>query len=761
MRVLDTRPERESRWRRLRPARTVLTVTAALMVVTGGWLVLRAVVPTDGSPVISDPGFRGGLTVDPLHDDGAGLQPNDVVVAVDGVRVDDWLGDSSPDRPRIRDGAQLTYRVVRDGRDQDVRVSLRRDGLSADRLRDNSGILLAALVVFGLGLFTVYRRPDRPPARALLVLGAGLLSYAVFTTFGYDTADVVGARIVFVVGVVGAVGALTVWSAAAAHLALTFPAPPVALDRRPRLIAAVYVVSFALTAGVQAALLLSGRATLTRFDDLATIAGLVLTVLVLLTLAGLVRTLLRATRDPAARAQGILVASGLTITVVTLFVANLVAGDQKWPAWLAALVVLPVPVTIAIAIVRGEFLGIRAVVNRTLVYGALTAILLAVFAASVAVIGVVVGDTGIASTFLATGVVAVVLAPVRTSLQRGVDRLLYGERGDPVRVLGALGHRLEAAVPAGEVLPAVADTVATTLNFPYVALRTGSGSDACLACERGEPVTETQVLPLVHQGVTVGELVIGARRGERSISAHDQALLADVARQIAASVSAAALLTDLAASRSRLAVAREEERARLRHDLHDRLGPHLVGLSLQLDTLQSRIEDASTADAIGRAHAEATRALDEVRRISRGLRPAELEELGLVEAISAAVVRLTVADDDHSWRASIDAAVQLGPVPADVEAAAYQIALEALSNAYRHSGGHSARVRVGIDADGSELTIEIADDGRGIDHGAPPGVGIQSMHERATSVHGWVQVAAGPVGGTVVRARLPLTDNRE
>ncbi|MGZ5041910.1 MAG: MFS transporter, partial [Usitatibacter sp.] len=228
---------------------------------------------------------------------------------------------------------------------------------------------------------------------------------------------------------------------------------------------------------------------------------------------------------------------------------------------------------------------------------------------------------------LATGAAAIAFAPARAGVQRRVDHMLYGQRGDPSRVLGALGQRLEAALPPDQVLPAIAETLATTLNLPYVALRTGSGPDARLACERGEPVAEPYVVPLIHQGRLVGELVTGARRGERSIGSHDAQLLAEVARQIATAVSAAGLVTDLAASRSRLAVAREEERAQLRHDLHDRLGPHLVGLSLQLDALATRAHDGEMTNAIVRAHDEATRALDEVRRISRGLRPAELEEL--------------------------------------------------------------------------------------------------------------------------------------
>jgi signal transduction histidine kinase len=735
-------------------------VVLALAALAGSWMAVRAVVADDGAPVIADPGFGSGLTVDPLADGVTGLRPNDVVVAVDAVSLDDWLRGSSRSRPRVRDGAELTYRVQHGAHTRDVPVVLGHDSLTVDRLRANGGIVLAAVAIFLLSLYTVWRRPDVPAARALFVFGGGLVAYTVFTSFAYDTADVAGARAVFLFGHLGGVAALTVWSAAATHLALTFPAPPAALVRNRWSIPALYGVALLLTAGAQGVLLLSGRATLAGLDALTSAENVVLTVLALAALAALVRTLARMRRDEAIRAQGALVAAGLAVTAVAVLTANLVAGDRKWPAWFDAALFLPLPVTIAVAIVQGRFLGIRAVVNRTLVYASLTAILLGVYAGAVAAVGAVVGDTGLSSTFLATGVVAVAFAPLRGSLQHAVDRLLYGERGDPSKVLGALGHRLEAAVPPDEVLPVITETVATTLNLPYVALRTGAGPDARLACERGEPVRDPHIVPLVHQGVAVGELLVGPRRGERAVSASDQEVLADIARQIATAVSAAGLYTQLVASRSRLAVAREEERARLRHDLHDRLGPHLVGLSLQLDTLQRQVGEPSTAAALGAAHDEATRALDEVRRISRGLRPAELDELGLVEAIGAAAARLSVADDQGAWHASVDAALQLGAMPADVEVAAYQIALEALSNAYRHSGGRAARVRLGIDAAGSQLTVEIADDGRGIDPDATAGVGIQSMRERAGSVRGELRIRDAASGGTVVSAILPLVDDR-
>ena len=755
MRDLDARTATEEGWARLRPAAGAIALAVALLVVTAGWWVLRAAVASDAAPVTPEPGFKSGLTVDVLSDDDTALRPGDVVVGVNGTPVDDWLGRSTPTRPRVADGERFTYRVDHDGQQRDVAVTLER-GLDPDRLRENSGILVTVLAIFGLGLYCVYRRPEQSAARVLLMVGVGLVAYSGFTTFSYDSADVAGARLVFAVGLLGSTGTLILWTAAVAHLALTYPTPVTLLQRRPWLVPVSYAGALALTVGAQALLFASGRATLSSWNALTNLSDVILWALGVVTLVGLVRTVMRIRREPASGRQGAIVALGLAITIVGLGIANLVAGDTKFPAWLDLVIFLPFPTAVAIAIVRGEFLDIRAVVNRTFVYGSLTAILLAVYTLIVVGIGAVVGSTGLASSALAAGVVAVAFAPLRASLQRAVDRLLYGERGDPVRVLGSLGHRLADAVPADEVLPAVVETVATTLNLPYVALRTGSGPDAQLACERGEPPAEPHVVQLVHQGEAVGSLLVGPRRGERAISERDDRLLMDVAGQIAAAVSATRLLTDLAASRSRLAVEREEERARVRHDLHDRLGPHLVGLSLQLDYLQSRVDNTDDRAAIVRAHEEARRALDEVRRISRGLRPAELEELGLVEAIGAAAVRLTVGDDTNGWRATVDAAIQLGAIAPDVEAAAYQIAIEALSNAYRHSHGHGARVHLGIDRAGTTLTVEISDDGHGIDLDAPAGVGLRSMQERAHAVGGDLAITSAENGGTVVRANLPL-----
>lgn len=715
-------------------------------------------VPTDGAPVFTGPGFSRGLTVDPRPGDPTPLRRRDVVVAVEGVPVDRLLSGRGPQAAQLQAGTQLDYRVLRDGDVVEVPVQLRHGGLVAERLRENATPLVG-LVIVVFGAYTVLRRPEQPAARALLVLGAGFVSYDVFDVLSADVADLVAARWLFIAGIGGTLLPLAAWNAAGAHMVLSFPSPPTTVRARPWLIPVLYATALAPSLAITFYLVWDG-ATLTGLARLHTALVVVLWAMVVLSIFGLIRIVVLARRDATTRRQVALVVLGVGTTVMIFSVANVVAGGsgQRWPWWFNAVAFLPMVAALAAAIVRGEFLDIRATINRVSLYASLTGVLLGLFSGTVAIAGALVGRSGASETLPATAAVAVAFAPVRARLQRGIDRLLYGERGDPARVLDALGRRLEAALPPDQVLPTMVEVVALALRLPYVAIRTAAGEAGQLACERGEPPSEPELVPLVYQGHRVGELVVGPRRGERSLSATDRVLLGDVARHAAAAVSASGLITEIAASRSRLAVAREEERARLRHDLHDRLGSHLVGLNLQLDTLARQTTDAVIGEGIRRAGSEADRALDEVRRISRGLRPAELDELGLVAAVSAVTARLTVGDHDNGWHASVTAAVQLPVLPAATEAAAYHIAVEALTNAYRHSGADHAQVRISVNSVSSRLTIEISDDGSGIAAQSTEGVGLRSMHERAARVGGQLEISNG-LRGTVVRAELPLDTN--
>ena len=215
----------------------------------------------------------------------------------------------------------------------------------------------------------------------------------------------------------------------------------------------------------------------------------------------------------------------------------------------------------------------------------------------------------------------------------------------------------------------------------------------------------------------------------------------------------------LARSRGQIVAAREEERRRLRRDLHDGLGPTLAAIGLKLDVARERAatDAASVAPLLDEIRTDVRSVISHVRRLARELRPPTLDSLGLAGAIGQQAAALG-GGSGPSIVVEIDGS--LPPLPAAVEVVAYRIATEAMANAVRHAAATSCIVRLTVDRDG--LVVEVTDDGRGIDPSASTGVGLRSIDERAAEVGGDVDLLARPGGGTIVRARLPLSgDDRQ
>jgi signal transduction histidine kinase len=405
---------------------------------------------------------------------------------------------------------------------------------------------------------------------------------------------------------------------------------------------------------------------------------------------------------------------------------------------------------LSVAILRHRLLDIDVVINRTLVFVALTALVVGLYVAVVAVIEAALGEpTHVGPGLVATALVAVVFAPARNRLQRGVDRLLYGERKNPYRVMTQLGRRLASDGDSGE-LAVVVETVVQALKLPYAAIFDASGRPVASTGTPGARVVE---YPLSYQGSAIGHLLVSPAPGAGDFGRDEQRLLTDLARQVGAAVHAVQLSGALQASRQRLVTAKEEERLRLRRDLHDGLGPKLAALGLKLDAARSMVDTrpGEARDLLGAVKGDIRETIDDIRRLVYGLRPPALDELGLAGAIRERVQSFAAGAGPELV---VEAPDRLPPLPAAVEVAAYWIANEAITNVVRHASARRCEVRLEL---ADELRLCVRDDGVGLADGWRAGVGTSSMAERASELGGEL-VLRGRADrpGTEVHARIPL-----
>jgi signal transduction histidine kinase len=419
---------------------------------------------------------------------------------------------------------------------------------------------------------------------------------------------------------------------------------------------------------------------------------------------------------------------------------------------------LLIPLSFGMAILRYRLWDIDVLINRTLVYGALTACVVAIYVLVVGYLGSLFHTSGnLVISLIATGLVAVLFAPLRDWLQRGVNRLMYGERDDPYGVISRLGQRLETTLDPRAVLPAVAETVAHALKLPHVAIELKRREEYETGAEYGRPAGEPLRLPLVYGTETVGRIVLSPRAPGEAFGPADRRLLEDLARQAGITAHAVRLTNDLQRSREHLVTAREEERRRLRRNLHDGLGPALSSAMLKLSAARRLLPPSSPADdLIVEVRDDMRTTVDDVRGIVYDLRPPVLDQLGLVPAIRDYAEQC--ASDDVGLRITVEAPEHLPPLPAAVEVAAYHIAREAITNAARHAQAHSCHIHLAIeDVPGRpELVLQITDDGVGMPTEPRPGVGLTSMRERAEELGGKFSVESPPEGGTRVLACLPV-----
>jgi signal transduction histidine kinase len=405
------------------------------------------------------------------------------------------------------------------------------------------------------------------------------------------------------------------------------------------------------------------------------------------------------------------------------------------------------PIAIGIAILRHTLYDIDLLINRTLVYAALTACVVGIYVLVVGYLGLLFQASGNAAiSLLATGFVAVLFQPLRERLQRGVNRILYGQRDEPYAVLSQLGQRLGSSLAPEAVLPTIVRTVADALKLPYVAIALKQDSALVIAATVGLAVGEPLNLPLSYQRETVGALMLSPRVPGEAFNATDRRLLEDLAHQAGVAVHGVRLTADLQRSRERLVVAREEERRRLRRDLHDGLGPRLASLTLRLEAARERqARDGTAAVPLDDLAERVREAVGDIRRVVYGLRPPALDELGLLSALQEAAAQYGYQVNGE-LDITVAATEPLPPLPAAVEVAAYRIVQEALTNVARHANARHCAVQLALDSRSMLLRVQIADDGRGLTADRHVGIGLGSMRERAEELGGTWPLSSNGAG---------------
>jgi signal transduction histidine kinase len=720
------------------------------------FLALRLLVPSDGAVVAfyADAWTPDGVRIEPLDPQPGGLRPGDVVLAVDGRPLGSWLDGvvvsalepaGPPDSPR-------TYTVERAGTTVAVPVEPARHDPSGI-LVANWSVLLFTLVLQLVAAWVLLRRPEASAAVALVIAACGVTGSTLPWLLGLQVSDLI-AGWPFLLHALTAGGLyMLLWPAGALHLPLALSAGPRGPGRR------ALALAYGLPLGGYLAALVASRfiipSSTAWVGSWATLQPLV----IIPTVVGGLGLTTRAFRvaGPAARRQlrwAVLGGGFASLVGVLLFLApQLVTGRPLVPWSAVGLIALPLPLGLALAVLRHGLLDIEVAINRSLVYGSLTLVIVGIYVSVLAVLGQLVTEqAGFQAALLATGIAAVVAQPARDVLQRSVNRLMYGHRDEPFVALARLGERLESTLEPDAVLPAVTAAVAGAVRTPYAAIEILRDGVLRPAAATGVPTSRLLVLPLRHGGEAVGRLLVAPRGPGETFGPADRRLLDDLARQAGIAVRTIGLAEDLRRARRRLVTAREEERRRLRRDLRDGLERTLAGLDEGLVAARLALphDPGRARSMIGEAQRATREAIGDIRRVVHALRPPALDELGLVGAIRLGTVREGMPG---AASVTVEAPEPLPELPAAVEVAAYRIALEAVEAVLTRAGARHCRVRLEC-RDWLEVVVS-HDLGGGEGEPRPGRALLASLRDRAAELGGTVEVDQD--GGQMrLVARLPV-----
>jgi signal transduction histidine kinase len=406
-----------------------------------------------------------------------------------------------------------------------------------------------------------------------------------------------------------------------------------------------------------------------------------------------------------------------------------------------------VPTSIGVAVLRYRLYDIDRVINRTLVYGVLTLLLAATYAATTLVLGTAAGERSAWVTASATLLAAVAFGPLRTRLQDAVDRRFSRARYDGLRRIRAFLEELRAGLIAPE---AAEPLLADVLSDPDLELRFWLPESEIYVDAHGHAVTDLPDDARVHTPVTRAGVPLGMVV-HRAVDEERPGLLQEVVEAAGLAIEIARLrvelrrqLEEVQASRARIVTAGYEERRRIERDLHDGAQQRLVSIGLALRHAQHELGPATpkVGRIIDATVDEIDVALEELRELARGVRPSQLDH-GLAAALRELAARAPLP---------VEVTADGSRLAPDLEAAAYFIATEGLTNAVKHA--QASCVRLATERVNGKLILSVSDDGVG-GATAAGGSGLRGLSDRVQAHGGTLQVQSARGRGTTLVAELP------
>lgn len=740
-------------WKRIIP----MAAAMAWILLCAALLVYRFTLPTDGWLVVEPDGFdsNGFIYRQNVLGLSSDLRAGDWVTEIHGVPIinGQFIAPEGV-KTKWRVGSSLDYTLLRDGQTISMQVPLGRWSVQQVLGATVFATPAAVFTWFGLIVFLLvsfyafWRRPDFPAAAALMFLATFLFS--IFLAMNI-LPPMVGDVLDRVANVGGVTIILLTFSVllppALIRFGLTFPHSKPILRKLPWLVYLPYLV---------------GLGVIVAFIWRVYVAGWIwVGVSVLVTIGLLVHNNITM-RDSISRGQmrwalgGTLLGLalfGLAFTPL-FFKGSLLSTMGQLLSALSNIGFSIMGIGLAVALLRYQLFDIDRIVNRALVYFGLTLSVILLYVLVVGYLSYLFQAQGnLLISLAATGAVAVLFEPLRRGLQRGVNRLMYGERDEPYELLMRLGRQVESSLDSSAGLALMVETVAKALKLPYLALALSGEDKMQVAAQYGTPQNQVVNFPMVIAGQNIGELRAATRSADEPFSRVDYQVMGNLARQISVTAHAHLLGMRLEQARLRLVTERGEARRQLGRDLHDGVGHQLTALVQQLEHLKNVMhKDPSAAEStLSTMNRQLEQLTTHVRELAHQLFPPELELLGLAGALQERSLT------HPKLKITVEAAKDLPVLPAEIETAVYYIALEALTNIEKHAQALSCQIdlRLLTAQPFPLLILTVRDDGRGLAEAPLGGIGLLSMRARAAEAGGTFAVNSLPGGGTVISVHIP------